>query len=186
MSKLIQYGITATDQNHIREEVKSIFSSGNACYHAMQNLCYQRNQRNVKFNYCCVWTWNFGPRIKGRTQVAGDLGAAPPENSLLLRCVVCTVTKLEYWCSCVRILFYRNRIFLRWQVVAKCFTFREEEPLPSTNLIVDLCWKKNRQKRGGPGKKFLNGRVRIGFCPLYVPVCFASFVVFVLYLTSLF
>ena len=32
-------GTTLTDQNSIAEEIKSRLSSGNACYHSVQNFC---------------------------------------------------------------------------------------------------------------------------------------------------
>jgi hypothetical protein len=42
-------GSTLTDQNCIHEEIRSRLNSGNACYHAVQNLLYSRLlSRNVK------------------------------------------------------------------------------------------------------------------------------------------
>jgi hypothetical protein len=35
-------GTTLTYQNSIQEEIKSRLKSGNACYHSVQNCCYQK------------------------------------------------------------------------------------------------------------------------------------------------
>jgi len=41
MVEVLKYlGTTITDQNSIKEEIKSRFKSGNACCHSVQNLLY--------------------------------------------------------------------------------------------------------------------------------------------------
>jgi hypothetical protein len=46
-------GTTLTDQNCVKEEIKSILNSGNAYYHSVQGLLSSRQQsRNVKFDTC--------------------------------------------------------------------------------------------------------------------------------------
>jgi len=39
---LVDLGTTLTNKNSIAEEIKSRLSSGNACYHSVQNLLYSR------------------------------------------------------------------------------------------------------------------------------------------------
>jgi hypothetical protein len=42
-------GMTVTNQNLIQEEIKRILSSGNACYHSVQNLlCSHLMFKNIK------------------------------------------------------------------------------------------------------------------------------------------
>ena len=44
-------GTTLTNQNSIREEIKSRLRSGNACYHSVQNLLSSRLlSKNLKIN----------------------------------------------------------------------------------------------------------------------------------------
>jgi hypothetical protein len=41
-------GRTVTNQNFIHEEIKSRLNSGNACYHAVQNILSSGLSKNVK------------------------------------------------------------------------------------------------------------------------------------------
>jgi hypothetical protein len=48
VAKFLCLGTTLTNQNDIRDEIKDILNSGNACYHSVQNLSclsvsYQKN-----------------------------------------------------------------------------------------------------------------------------------------------
>ena len=46
-------GTTLTNQNSIREEIKSRLKSGNACYHSVQNLLSSRLlSKNLKIKIC--------------------------------------------------------------------------------------------------------------------------------------
>jgi hypothetical protein len=39
VAKFKYLGMTLTNQNDIRDEIKSRLNSGNACYYSVQNLC---------------------------------------------------------------------------------------------------------------------------------------------------
>jgi hypothetical protein len=41
-------GMILTNQNLTEEEIKTIFNSGNACYHSVQNLLSSRLSKNLK------------------------------------------------------------------------------------------------------------------------------------------
>jgi hypothetical protein len=42
VAKFMYLGTTLTNQNDIRDEIKSRLNSGNACYHSVQNILYSR------------------------------------------------------------------------------------------------------------------------------------------------
>jgi hypothetical protein len=58
------------DQNCIDEEIKSRLDSGNACYHAVQNLpcCYLKKLK-IKIHKTMILIWVLVSNIKGRTQI---------------------------------------------------------------------------------------------------------------------
>jgi hypothetical protein len=52
-SKFETFGRTVTNQNCIQKEIKSRLNSGNACYHAVQNiLSFRLLSRKVKTEVC--------------------------------------------------------------------------------------------------------------------------------------
>jgi hypothetical protein len=55
VSQLKYLGMTATNQNLIQEEIKIRLSSGNACYHLVQNLLPSRLlYKNVKMRISII------------------------------------------------------------------------------------------------------------------------------------
>jgi hypothetical protein len=67
---------TGIKQNCIHEEINSILNSGNACYHAIQNLLSSwlspkyvniTIQKNHNFTCYFVWVWDLVSHITGRT-----------------------------------------------------------------------------------------------------------------------
>jgi hypothetical protein len=64
-------GTTRTNQNSIKEEIKSRLKSGNACSHLVQNILCSRllskSLKNYNFACCFVWVWNLVADIEGGT-----------------------------------------------------------------------------------------------------------------------
>jgi hypothetical protein len=56
-------GTTTTNQNLIQEETKRRLNSGNACYHAVQNLVFSsavqklKNKNILNYNFACGSVW---------------------------------------------------------------------------------------------------------------------------------
>jgi len=81
-------GTTLTNQNSIPEEIKSRLSSGNACYHSVQNLLSSRLlSKNLKikiyrtnFADCFVWVWNLVANIAGGKGAEGVWEHGVEEN----------------------------------------------------------------------------------------------------------
>jgi hypothetical protein len=69
--------ITVAYANCIHKEIKHTLNSGNACYHAVQNLLFSRLlSRNVKMkksHFTCwfVWMWNSVSHLKRKTRTRG-------------------------------------------------------------------------------------------------------------------
>jgi hypothetical protein len=52
VGKFRYLGTTLTNQNDIKDEIKSILNSGNACYYSVQNLLsYRLISKNLKIKY---------------------------------------------------------------------------------------------------------------------------------------
>jgi hypothetical protein len=51
VGEFIYLGLTVSSQNLIQEEIKSILSSGNACYHSLVNLLSSRMLSKKRKNY---------------------------------------------------------------------------------------------------------------------------------------
>jgi hypothetical protein len=58
------FGTTLTNQNFIREQIKSILKSGNACCHSVQNLLSssllsrKRKDKDIQnYNFVCCFVW---------------------------------------------------------------------------------------------------------------------------------
>jgi hypothetical protein len=66
-------GTTLTNQNDIRDEIKSRLNSGNACYYySVQNLLSSRLiSKNCNFAGCAVWVRNLVSHFGGGTQTEG-------------------------------------------------------------------------------------------------------------------
>jgi hypothetical protein len=66
-------------QNFIHAEIKGRLNSGNACYHAIQNLLFSHLLfKNIKikiyktnFTHCFVWERNLVSHVKVKTQIEG-------------------------------------------------------------------------------------------------------------------
>jgi hypothetical protein len=76
VAKFKQLGATLTNQNDIRDEIKSRLNSGNACYYSVQNLFSSRliskkrkdyNIQNCNFASCAVWVRNLVSHFGRRT-----------------------------------------------------------------------------------------------------------------------
>jgi hypothetical protein len=85
VSQLEYLGMTITDQNLIREQIKRRFNSSNACYHSVQNLLSSRLlSKNLKIRiyktiilpvvlYGCE-TWSLTLREEHRLRVFENRG----------------------------------------------------------------------------------------------------------------
>jgi hypothetical protein len=114
VAKFKYLGATLTDQNFIHEEIRSRLNSGNACYHAVQNLLSSRLlSRNVKIKIyktvvlpvvlygCETLSLTFGEEHRLRVfenrvlrRIFGPRGIKRQEvgeNCIMRSCMVCTL-----------------------------------------------------------------------------------------------
>jgi hypothetical protein len=111
VAKFKYLGMTLTNQNDIRDEIKSRLNSGNACYHSVQNLLSSRLiSKNLKIKvhttvilpvvlYGCE-TWSLTLREEHRLRVF--------ENRVLRRILDLKGRKMDRGENCIMFNFINN------------------------------------------------------------------------------